>query len=322
MNSSLETSRPADGHDKLEHGPAVSLGPVENSEQADWDLSEQESQPGGEAAGSRPSGMVLAQLETEGQFAAVTEKAGPENADGGRSTEVPAQGGDRDVSSPAEPADPAKPDADVTGVVMSGPVPAPAEFPRRADSPKFIDTRRHPATLAIESDRPTPVASSTQQAGRPHRPVTPAAPVLPAAVSDDSPTPGQAVAESIAAAKVPAAADRPVNPVMAQDPDPGALPQSSVTEALRDKASTRIVPQAETAFIRANVLPGNPMSHSPGQPTARPARKTPIDALPAPQVKIGQVDVFIEAPHRSNKPRPSSPPASHSLASRHYLRRL
>jgi hypothetical protein len=84
MNSSLETSRPADGHDKLEHGPAVSLGPVENSEQADWDLSEQESQPGGEAAGSRPSGMVLAQLETEGQFAAVTEKAGPENADGGK----------------------------------------------------------------------------------------------------------------------------------------------------------------------------------------------------------------------------------------------
>jgi len=210
----------------------------------------------------------------------------------------------------------------VTGVVMSGPVPAPAEFTRRADSPHSIDNRRHPEAMAIASDRPGPVAGSTQHAGRPSRSAAPAEPVLPAVVSDDSSTPGQAAAESTAAAKAAAAPDSPVKPAKARDKDPGPLPQLSASEAKREKTSTRIAPQARTASIRANVLPGNPRSHNPVQPTAGAARGTSLGASAAPQVKIGQVDVFIETAHRSNKPRPSSPPASHSLASRHYLRRL
>jgi hypothetical protein len=52
------------------------------------------------------------------------------------------------------------------------------------------------------------------------------------------------------------------------------------------------------------------------------ARTQPIESQPAPQVSIGQVDVFVEAAQRGNQSASSSPRPSPSMASSFYLRRL
>ena len=75
---------------------------------------------------------------------------------------------------------------------------------------------------------------------------------------------------------------------------------------------------ARSAAMQARSLPPEPGPRRGDFPPPGPAI---IQVAPNPEIKIGQIDVFVESPPRS---RPGINPArpGPALASRHYLRRL
>jgi len=89
-----------------------------------------------------------------------------------------------------------------------------------------------------------------------------------------------------------------------QEPEKGALPADS-----------------EYIAVQAMVMQNNPFSGLDGSRLAQGSEPTLLEAPATPEVKIGQIDVFIEAPQRVAS-RSTTGRASLSLASRQFLRRL
>lgn len=100
------------------------------------------------------------------------------------------------------------------------------------------------------------------------------------------------------------------------------LAQLSAAKAVQEKSLNHVSAQVQPARTKAKVLNNNPIFQNNYSPTAKTAYGTSVEVSKAPEVKIGQVDVFIEAPHRSNTTGTSTSRPSPSLSSRHYLRRL
>jgi hypothetical protein len=119
--------------------------------------------------------------------------------------------------------------------------------------------------------------------------------------------------------------------------------QLSVAKTGQDNVINKVVPRAQPvarspARAQSNSVQASPLT-AQAQATAPPVRAQHRDSVSrnnighntniaftppprTPEVKIGQVDVFIEAPHRPASPGPTASRPSPSLASRHYLRRL
>jgi hypothetical protein len=321
-DSSPEKSRPISGHREQERESAFNLDPVENSSDEGWEGSERESQHAGEVLKTRLSGAALPQPETKVHFVVEEEKYDPASTNRREPSDALSESAGNAVISPIAMGAPDKKDGYVNEAELSGKVSVQAEFSQRTDSPKTVDNRQYPAPMPTERYRPEPVEKTAHQAGRPLHKSTAASQVQSEAVTKGSFAQGKAVAGNIAERKATAALHNTVDDILTNDMDLGPLSQSSVAEAGQEKVLTKVAAQAQPTSVQASVLHSNPISHNNVRHTAKAAYGASVDASKVPEVKIGQVDVFIEAPQSSDKRGTSSSRPSLSLSSRHYLRRL
>ena len=103
-------------------------------------------------------------------------------------------------------------------------------------------------------------------------------------------------------------------PVNKTIPDTSRSPQKT--------SLSNVAAQIKPAAAPAKVLENNFSTGNHARAGAKNIYAAPVDRPKTPEVKIGQVDVFIEAPQRRDVSRASSLCPSPSLSSRHYLRRL
>ena len=88
------------------------------------------------------------------------------------------------------------------------------------------------------------------------------------------------------------------------------------------EVSKALISKTQPAVVKPQVILSEPVSHG----GVRHAEKSPgrifIESPGGPEVRIGQVDVFIEGPRRQEGRRTSQSRPSPSMSSRNYLRRL
>jgi len=207
------------------------------------------------------------------------------------------------------------------GLVNAAEPSVPAQFHQQTLPSQLLGSRLFPDTMPAESRRRGPEKNSAHPAGRQPRQSADASQVMPEAVFNES-FPAVHAASANAAARKAAAPGKPLDGMLSHDGGPSPLQRSPAAEAANKNDSTRSAAQPQPDPVQASVLPLTPFAGRHAGAAAKAVRRPSTERFKAPGVRIGQVDVFIEAPQRSVKSRPSSPPASLSLASRNYLRRL
>lgn len=243
------------------------------------------------------------------------------------------------VVMPATPTSPAPPNDEAAPPIAS--MPTTDTVPLVADklvvTPEPVTARGWGAAMPMsgpqqqsriaDADRvpaDPPAAEPRVPAAGPRSPLAAANAELPTAqtrqatINDAPPPRGHAPTMRLPPAALPAESVAPMNNV---EPlrQPIARPSPLVTAAppaptQHSTAATPLV-QAVTSVIRP-VVPALARAE-------RPRAEPPIIEVPrSPEVRIGQVDVFVERPVRASAPSHAGSRPSVSLASRHYLRRL
>lgn len=317
-----EKIRPISGHRGQETESTFNPDPTENSSGESWQGSERESQPAGVVSRTGLSGAAWSQPETKVDFIVEEEKYGPANANNVQPSDGLSEGAGNAVFSPSAMGEQDKEEGYLDNEELSGKASITAEVSQLTDSPKTIGNRQYSVPLPTEIHRPESAEKIVHQAGRSLHKSTATLQVQSEAVTKNSFGQGKADTRNISEKKETAALHNTVNDILTNDMDSGPLPRSSAAEAGPEKILTKVAAQAQPTSVQAQMPNNNPISHNNVRHTPKTAYGTSIAAPKAPEVRIGQIDVFIEAPHRSHIRRPSSPPASPSLASRHYLRRL
>jgi hypothetical protein len=317
-----EKSRPVSAHRGQEAESIFNPDPTENSSDESWQGSGRESQPAGVVSRTGLSGAALPQPETKIDFIVEQEKYEPANVNSVQPSDGLSEGAGNAVFSPRAMGEQDKEEGYLDVEELSGKVSIPAEVSQLTDSPKTIGNRQYSATLPTETHRSEPTEKIDPQGERSLHNSTAALLAQSKAVTKDSFGQGKAVTRNISEKKETAPLRNIVNDILTNDMDSGPLPRSSAAEAGPEKNLTKIAARAQPTPAQTQRLNNNPISDNNVRHTPKTAYGTSVTAPKAPEVRIGQIDVFIEAPHRSPNRRPSPPPASPSLASRHYLRRL
>ncbi len=113
-----------------------------------------------------------------------------------------------------------------------------------------------------------------------------------------------------------------VQKVVKKIPDTGGPP--TITQPVKKVVQQQVldsVREINNVTRRPEVVARQHIDQGERRPYS-PTLIQPQPAIRQSEVKIGQVDVFIEGPQRSNGPAASSPRPTLGLASRHYLRRI
>lgn len=92
-------------------------------------------------------------------------------------------------------------------------------------------------------------------------------------------------------------------------------------KADKAKDSTKVIPRVQPPMAQPLSVKNEPLSRGVTRQDEKDRRVTYINSPAAPEVKIGQVDVFIEAPHKAKTHKSPARRPSPSLSSRYYLRR-
>lgn len=118
----------------------------------------------------------------------------------------------------------------------------------------------------------------------------------------------------------PVYVENSINEIHDQQAD--VLMQMKRTKAEQAELHSEINEQASTAAVWAQVIDNYSIVNNQLRNNANSTVNVSTAPARQAEVKIGQVDVFIEPPHRSESRHASTSRPSPSMASRYYLRRL
>ncbi len=275
----------------------------------DRERSDRETDNSGEVFTSKQSEVALPQPEKDVGLIVEKEKFEFANTNRESSSDMLSENASNAVISPIAIGEQDRKEWQENDAKLSGKVSVKAEFSKQSDFTKTNVNKQNSEQMS--ADRYSPLQKSTD-----------ASQVLTNVATKALSLQDKAVTGDLMDRNETTTLQNTVNVVLPDNSEPGPLPKLSAAKKGKEKTLTRVAAQAQPAAVQARVLHNNPVSHNSISHSAKTAYGTSVGSPKAPEVKIGQVDVFIEAPKRTGSRGILAPRPSLSLSSRHYLRRL